>query len=40
MVERIRAGDAAGAAEVYREHRQRASRELLVIFERFRLQQM
>ena len=40
MVDRIRAGDAAGAAAVYREHRQRASRELLVIFERFRLQQM
>ena len=40
LVERLRAGDAAGAAAVNREHRQRASRELLAIFERFRLQQM
>ena len=40
LVERLREGDAAGAAAVNREHRQRASRELLVIFERFRLQQM
>lgn len=40
LVERLRQGDAAGAAAVNREHRQRASRELLVIFERFRLQQM
>ncbi|MDP1953204.1 MAG: GntR family transcriptional regulator [Polaromonas sp.] len=40
LVDRLRAGDAAGAAAVNREHRQRASRELLVIFERFRLQQM
>jgi DNA-binding GntR family transcriptional regulator len=40
LVERLRAGDASGAAAVNREHRQRASRELLVIFERFRLQQM
>ena len=40
LVERLREGDAEGAAAVNREHRQRASRELLVIFEKFRLQQM
>jgi len=40
LVERLRKGDAAGAGKVNREHRQRASRELLAIFERFRLQQM
>ncbi|MBX3585457.1 MAG: GntR family transcriptional regulator [Ramlibacter sp.] len=40
LVDRLREGDAAGAAAVNREHRQRASRELLAIFERFRLQQM
>jgi len=40
LVDRLREGDAAGAAKVNREHRQRTSRELLVIFERFRLQQM
>ncbi len=40
LVERLREGDADGAAAVNREHRQRASRELLVIFEKFRLQQM
>lgn len=40
LVERLRQGDAAGAAAVNKEHRQRASRELLAIFERFRLQQM
>lgn len=40
LVERIQKGDAAGAALVNREHRQRACRELLSIFERFRLQQM
>lgn len=40
LVERLRQGDVAGAAAVNREHRQRASRELLDIFERFRLQQM
>lgn len=40
LLERLRQGDAAGAAAVNREHRQRASRELLAIFERFRLQQM
>jgi DNA-binding GntR family transcriptional regulator len=40
LVERLQQGDAAGAAAVNRQHRQRASRELLAIFERFRLQQM
>jgi DNA-binding GntR family transcriptional regulator len=40
MLERIQAGDAAGAVEVNRAHRERASRELLAIFERYRLQQM
>lgn len=40
LVERLRAGDAEGAVRVNREHRERASRELLAIFERFRLQQV
>jgi DNA-binding GntR family transcriptional regulator len=40
MVDRIRQGDAEGAAAVNREHRQRAGRELLQIFETYRLQQM
>jgi DNA-binding GntR family transcriptional regulator len=40
LVERLRAGDAPGAAEVNRSHRARASRELLAIFERFKLAQM
>ena len=40
MLERIRAGDAAGAVEVNRSHRERASRELLAIFERYRLIQL
>ncbi len=40
MLERIRAGDGGGAVEVNRAHRERASRELLAIFERYRLQQM
>ena len=40
MVERLRAGDAEGAARVTRAHRQRANRELLAIFERFKLAQM
>jgi DNA-binding GntR family transcriptional regulator len=40
MVERLRAGDAEGAAQVTRAHRERASRELVVIFERFKLAQM
>ena len=40
MLERIRAGDAAGAVEVNRSHRERASRELLAIFERYRFVQL
>jgi len=40
LVERIRAGDAAGANEVNRAHRERASVELLGILERYRFQQL
>jgi DNA-binding GntR family transcriptional regulator len=40
MVDCIRRGDAVGAAAVNREHRQRAGRELLAIFEKYRFQQM
>jgi DNA-binding GntR family transcriptional regulator len=40
LVERLLAGDAAGAAAVNRSHRERASRELLAIFERYKLAQM
>ncbi|MFO1322518.1 MAG: GntR family transcriptional regulator [Burkholderiales bacterium] len=40
MLERIRAGDPQGAVDVNRAHRERASRELLAIFERYRLRQM
>ncbi len=40
LVERLQAGDPAGAAAVNRQHRERASRELLAIFEKFRLQQL
>ncbi len=40
LLESIRAGDARGAVEVNRAHRQRASRELLEIFERYRLHQL
>jgi DNA-binding GntR family transcriptional regulator len=40
LVERLRAGDAVGAAEVNRQHRERASRELLKIFEQFKLAHM
>jgi DNA-binding GntR family transcriptional regulator len=40
MLERIRAGDGRGAVEVNRAHRERASRELIAIFERYRVQQM
>jgi DNA-binding GntR family transcriptional regulator len=39
-VECLRTGDSAGASAVNRAHRQRASRELLALFERYRLQQM
>ena len=40
MLDRIRAGDAVGAVEVNRAHRHRATRELVAIFERYRLQQL
>ncbi|RZL99038.1 MAG: GntR family transcriptional regulator [Variovorax sp.] len=40
LVECLRTGDSAGASAVNRAHRQRASRELLALFERYRLQQM
>jgi DNA-binding GntR family transcriptional regulator len=40
LLDRIRAGDAPGAVEVNRAHRERATRELVAIFERYRLQQM
>ncbi len=40
MLERIRAGDAVGAVEVNRAHRERATRELVAIFERYRLQHL
>jgi DNA-binding GntR family transcriptional regulator len=40
LVEKLRQGDAAGAAAVNRAHRARASQELLGIFERYRMQQM
>jgi DNA-binding GntR family transcriptional regulator len=40
MVKRLRAGDAAGAASVTRAHRERASGELVAIFEQFKLLQM
>jgi len=40
LIERIRAGDPQGANELNRAHRERASRELLAILERYRLQQL
>jgi DNA-binding GntR family transcriptional regulator len=40
MVERLRAGDAEGAARVTRAHRERARHELVAIFEHFKLAQM
>jgi DNA-binding GntR family transcriptional regulator len=40
LVERIRAGDPAGAFKVTRAHRERGSRELLAIIEHYRLQQL
>ena len=40
LVDRIAAGDADGAAEVFRAHRQRAGRELLAIFEHYRFAQL
>lgn len=40
LVECLRAGDVRAAALANRQHRERASRELLAIFERFRLNQL
>lgn len=40
MVQRLRDGDAGGVVAVTRAHRERANRELLGIFERFKLAQM
>lgn len=40
LVERIRAGDAQGAFDCTRAHRERGSRELLAIIEHYRLQQL
>lgn len=40
MVERLLAGDMEGAAKVTRSHRERASKELLSIFERYKLAQL
>ncbi len=40
LVDMLAAGDGAGAAQVNRTHRERASRELLAIFERYQLQQL
>jgi DNA-binding GntR family transcriptional regulator len=40
LVAKLAAGDAPGAVDVNRRHRERASRELVTIFERFRLQQL
>ena len=40
LVDCLRRGDADGAAQVNRAHRERANRELLAIFERFKLAQM
>ena len=40
VVDKIRAGDARGAFDAHRAHRERGSRELLSILERYRLQQL
>jgi DNA-binding GntR family transcriptional regulator len=40
LVNMLAVGDGAGAAQVNRTHRERASRELLAIFERYHLQQL
>ncbi|MCB2022682.1 MAG: GntR family transcriptional regulator [Rhizobacter sp.] len=40
LVERLRAGDTEGAVKINRAHRERASRELLAIFERYRFVEM
>ena len=40
MLARLQAGDAEGAVQVTRAHRERANRELIAIFERYKLAQM
>ena len=40
LVQMLAAGNGVGAAQVNRAHRERASRELLAIFERYHLQQL
>ena len=40
LVEHLRAGDVEGAVQANRAHRERANRELLAIFEHFKLAQM
>jgi DNA-binding GntR family transcriptional regulator len=40
MLDLLASGDGLGAAQVNRAHRERASRELLAIFERYQLQQI
>lgn len=40
VVEKIRAGDARGAFETHRAHRERAARELLAILEHYRLKNL
>ena len=40
LVDMLAAGNGVGAAQVNRAHRERASRELLAIFERYHLQQL
>jgi DNA-binding GntR family transcriptional regulator len=40
LVERLRAGDAEGAVRENRAHRERTSRELVVLFERYKLAQL
>lgn len=40
LVDMLRKGDPAGAVQINRAHRERASRELLAIFEQYRFQQL
>ncbi|MDQ2916434.1 MAG: GntR family transcriptional regulator [Pseudomonadota bacterium] len=40
VVEKIRAGDARGASDAHRAHRERGSRELLAILEQYRLKNL
>jgi len=40
LIDTLRQGDTGGAVKINRAHRERASRELLGIFERYRLQQL